>query len=279
MPELPEVEVCRIGLLPLVGRRVESCVMRRAGLRLPFPPDLPALLEGRRLSGIGRRGKYLLFSFPEAEGTLVLHLGMSGSLRLLPPGTPPKKHDHLDLLFDGAGNALLRFADPRRFGLAIWQPGTAEEAAKTQPLLAALGIEPFSDEFSGAWLYARTRGKAQAIKPLLMDSHWLVGVGNIYASESLFRAGISPFAEAGSLSRPRLERLAGAIVATLEAAIAAGGSSIRDYAHSDGGLGSFQLQCAAYGREGLPCPKCGRPIQMARQAGRATFYCGHCQRR
>ncbi|MDR0440815.1 MAG: bifunctional DNA-formamidopyrimidine glycosylase/DNA-(apurinic or apyrimidinic site) lyase, partial [Candidatus Accumulibacter sp.] len=170
---------------------------------------------------------------------------------------------------------ILRFRDPRRFGSLSWHEGAAVER---HPSLAALGVEPLSPDFDGDWLYAATRGRKTPIKPLLMDSHLLVGVGNIYAAESLFRAGIAPTRTAAKIGRPRCRRLAAAIRATLEAAIAAGGSSLRDYVHSDGGAGSFQIRCAVYGRAGQPCPVCGAPIRALRQAGRSTFYCPRCQR-
>ena len=192
--------------------------------------------------------------------------------RLVTPGTPPQKHDHIDLNF---AKTILRFRDPRRFGALLWHAGPDVER---HPLLAVLGIEPLSAEFDGDWLYAMTRQRKTPIKPLLMDSHRIVGIGNIYASESLFLAGISPLRAAGSLSRPRCQRLAEAIRATLQNSIAAGGSSVRDYVHSDGGAGSFQLHCAVYDRAGDACPHCQRPIRSLRQAGRSSFYCAHCQR-
>jgi formamidopyrimidine-DNA glycosylase len=273
MPELPEVEVSRIGLLPLVGQRLTSFIARRADLRAPIPPDLDARLSGLVLAEIRRRGKYLLFHWPKADGWLILHLGMSGSVRLvLPPVPLPERHDHVDFVFPGV---VLRLRDPRRFGLIAWQAGNDPLA---HPLLANLGMEPLSPEFTAEWLIHLASGRKTPIKSLIMDAHRLVGVGNIYAAESLFRAGISPFKEAGKIGRSKLVELAKAIRATLEEAIEAGGSSLRDYVHSDGGAGSFQLRCAVYGRAGLPCPRCQTAIRRAPLAGRASFYCPHCQR-
>ena len=273
MPELPEVEVSRLGLAPhLEGHRLATVVTRRADLRLPIPADLASRLEGRTLAAIRRRGKYLLFHFPEAGGWLILHLGMSGSLRLVAPGTPPGPHDHLDLAFP---HTVMRLRDPRRFGLAVWQEGDDPER---HPLLASLGLEPLSTAFTPAWLAARARDRSQPVKQLIMDAHTLVGVGNIYAAESLFRAGISPLRPAGRISATRLARLVEAIRQTLSDAIASGGSSVRDYVHSDGGAGSFQLRCVVYDRAGQTCPRCGGTIRQVRQAGRSSFYCPGCQR-
>ncbi|MDR2240683.1 MAG: bifunctional DNA-formamidopyrimidine glycosylase/DNA-(apurinic or apyrimidinic site) lyase [Zoogloeaceae bacterium] len=270
MPELPEVEITRRGLLPdLAGRAVDAVVTRQTALRYPLPRALNRRLAGQILRGIDRRGKYLLFRFD--PGTLILHLGMSGSLRLTPPGEPPGKHDHLDIVF---GGRALRLRDPRRFGALLWTP----DDAAAHPLIAPLGIEPLSGAFDGGWLYAATRQRRAPIKLCLMDSHVIVGVGNIYASESLFRAGIDPRTPAGKLSRARCDRLAAAVKTTLEAALAAGGSSLRDFIHSDGGSGWFQQQHAVYGREGEPCRACGAKVRALRQGQRSTFYCPRCQR-
>lgn len=271
MPELPEVEVTRRGIAPgLVGRSVSGVVTRTARLRYPLSPDLPRLLKGLKLLAVERRGKYLLLDF--GAGTLLIHLGMSGSLRLLPAGAPAQMHDHVDLVM---GDTLLRLRDPRRFGAVLWI--AADNDLARHPLLAPLGIEPLADEFTPEWLLARTRGRNTAIKPLLMDSHLVVGIGNIYASESLFRAGIDPRTAAGKIGLKRYARLVPKIRATLQAAIAAGGSSLRDFIHSDGSSGYFQQQYFVYGRGGEPCRICGRSIRALRQAQRATFYCGHCQ--
>lgn len=273
MPELPEVEVSRIGLLPhLEGQQIADVITRRADLRLPMPQDLGQRLKGCRLTAIRRRGKYLLFHFPQASGWLILHLGMSGSLRLVPPGTPAGPHDHLDLVFP---HTCMRLRDPRRFGVAVWQDGDNPEL---HPLLASQGLEPLSDAFTPDWLIARAKGRQQPIKQLIMDAHTLVGVGNIYAAESLFRAGISPLRPAARISARRLGLLVGSIRQTLQDAIASGGSSVRDYVHSDGGAGSFQLRCVVYDRAGHSCPRCGGTIRQVRQGGRSSFYCPGCQR-
>ena len=274
MPELPEVEVSRLGLLPhLSGQRIVGAVIRTPKLRHDIPTDLAPRLPGLRVDAILRRGKYLLFDCESQRGGgwLILHLGMSGSLRLVAPGTPIQKHDHVDLVFAAT---TLRFRDPRRFGALLWCEGPDHDQ---HPLLAVLGIEPLSPGFDGDWLFAQTRTRNAPIKPLLMDSHLVVGIGNIYASESLFRAGISPLRAARRISRERYRILVQAIRATLETSIAAGGSSVRDYVHSDGGAGSFQLSCAVYDRQGEPCLNCGQAIRAVRQAGRSTFYCAHCQ--
>jgi formamidopyrimidine-DNA glycosylase len=195
---------------------------------------------------------------------------MSGSLRLVAAGAPAERHDHLDLVF---GTKALRLRDPRRFGAVLW----VKDDASTHPLIAPLGIEPLSESFNGEWLHAATRGRAMAIKLFLMDSHAIVGVGNIYASESLFRAGVAPHTPAGRLSRIRCERIAAAVKATLEAALAAGGSTLRDFIHSDGGSGWFQQQHFVYGREGEPCRVCGAKIRSLRLGQRSTFHCPRCQ--
>ena len=274
MPELPEVEVTRRGIAPaLTGRRVLGATARVPALRYPLPTRLGRTLAGRHLVSVERRGKYLLLDF--GNGRLLIHLGMSGSLRLVAEGLPPEKHDHFDLVFDtAAGNVALRMMDPRRFGAILWLPGEP----RSHPLLSVLGIEPLSEEFDAAWLKEELSGLSAAIKPTLMDSHRVVGIGNIYASESLFRAGIDPRTAAGRISLRRLERLVPAIKSTLAAAIAAGGSSLRDFIHSDGSSGYFQQQYFVYGRGGEACRVCGRPVRELRQGQRATFFCAACQR-
>ena len=275
MPELPEVEVSRLGLLPFItGQTIVDAIFRTARLRHELPPSVALRLAGLRVDAIARRGKYLLFDCQSAQGGgwLILHLGMSGSVRLVTAATPAQKHDHVDLIF---AKTTLRLRDPRRFGTLLWHEG---DGVERHPLLVMLGIEPLSDAFDGDWLFTQTRKRSTPIKPLLMDSHFIVGIGNIYAAESLFRAGISPLRAANRISRERYQLLVAAIRATLEASIAAGGSSVRDYVHSDGGAGSFQLSCAVYGRAAEPCPSCEAPVRVLRQAGRSTFYCPRCQR-
>ena len=272
MPELPEVEVTRRSIAPeLVGRRVSGGAVRAPKLRYPLCADLSKNLKGKTLLEVGRRGKYLLLNF--GRGALLIHLGMSGSLRLLPSETPPQKHDHVDLEF---GDRLLRLRDPRRFGAVLWFAAQADLAK--HPLLSALGIEPLEAEFTPDWLFAATRGRRTPIKQLLMDSHLVVGIGNIYAAESLYRAGIDPRTPAGRIGLKRFDRLVQAIRATLEEAIAAGGSSLRDFIHSDGSSGYFQQQYFVYGRAGEACRVCRKTIRSLRQGQRATFFCPHCQR-
>jgi formamidopyrimidine-DNA glycosylase len=274
MPELPEVEVTRRGIAPtLIGSRVFAVIARTPALRYPLPENLGQKLGGQRLAAVTRRGKYLLLDF--GHGQLLIHLGMSGSLRLVPASLPAEKHDHFDLVFGiERRKVALRLRDPRRFGAILW----LVRDAPVHPLLAVLGIEPLTDEFNAGWLKQELAGLSAAIKPTLMDSHRVVGIGNIYASESLFRAGIDPRTSAGRISLKRLERLVPVIKATLTAAIDAGGSSLRDFIHSDGSSGYFQQQYFVYGRSDEPCRICGRPIRELRQGQRATFYCVGCQK-
>ena len=269
MPELPEVESLRLSLEPrLEGRSFDRVIVRERRLRQSVPAALETELPGRRIAAIARRGKYLLIR--AGADTLLIHLGMSGSLRWQPLGSAPRRHDHVDFVL---GGEVLRYHDPRRFGLIAWCPGTAED----HPLIASLGREPLEPGFDGAWLHRMSRGRGLAIKVLLMDSHWLVGVGNIYASESLFRARIRPTTVAGRLSLARASRLAGAIREVLSEAIAAGGSTLRDYVGSDGTPGHFQKGASVYGRAGEPCRVCGTAIRQIRLAGRASYWCPHCQ--
>jgi formamidopyrimidine-DNA glycosylase len=269
MPELPEVEITRRGIEPqIVGQVITSVVARVPALRYPLPQRLAHLLTGKTLFAVRRRGKYLLFDF--GAGHLLLHLGMSGSLRLVSTSAEVHKHDHVDLVF---GANVLRLRDPRRFGALLWLLGDPV----LHPLIASLGVEPMSDAFDAKLLRGLLAGRSVAIKQALMDSHIVVGVGNIYASESLFRARIDPRTPAGKVSLKRLERLVPAVRATLQAAIAAGGSSLRDFIHSDGSSGYFQQQYAVYGRANESCQACGKPVRLLRQGGRATFYCPFCQ--
>ncbi|HTS22923.1 MAG TPA: bifunctional DNA-formamidopyrimidine glycosylase/DNA-(apurinic or apyrimidinic site) lyase [Casimicrobiaceae bacterium] len=271
MPELPEVETTRRGVAPHVERQKVTAVRiydRR--LRWPVPRDLPRRLVGRRIDRVDRRSKYLLFRL--GEDTLLVHMGMTGSLRVFTRLPPRQTHDHIDLEF--ANGVVLRYRDPRRFGAVLWSPGGQPE----HPLLARLGVEPFSPGFDGEYLHHAARGRRVAIKLLLMDSHIVVGVGNIYANESLFRAGIRPDRPANRIAPLRLARLADAVRETLTEAIAKGGSSLRDYVDSRGEPGYFQLDYYVYGRAGEPCRVCGAPIRMRRLGGRATYYCVSCQR-
>jgi formamidopyrimidine-DNA glycosylase len=269
MPELPEVEVTRRGIAPrLAGRVIDRAVARDRRLRWPVPARFEAL-AGHAVRAVRRRGKYLLFDCD--GGHLIVHLGMSGSLRLLPADTPPGKHDHVDLVF---GDRVLRLRDPRRFGAVLW----TESPPETHPLLVHLGIEPLSRALNAARLYELSRGHRAAIKHLLMDARRIVGIGNIYACESLFLARIDPRTPAGRLSRERCERLVVAIKQILRKAIRAGGASLRDFVRSDGEPGHFQLRSWVYGRAGLPCRRCGTTLRRIVQGQRATFYCPRCQR-
>jgi len=270
MPELPEVEVTRRGIEPLLrGCALTRTVLRTPALRYPLPTALDDHIGGKTLLSVSRRGKYLLFDF--GNGHLLLHLGMSGSLRLVPAGQPVEKHDHVDLVF---GATALRLRDPRRFGTLLWVEGDPF----AHPLLARLGIEPLSAAFTAPWLANALAARKAAIKPTLMDAHLVVGIGNIYAAESLFLAGIDPRRAAASVSRARLEKLVPAIRNTLRAAIAAGGSSLRDFAHSDGELGCFQTHHRVYDRGGQACGVCGTEIRAIRQGQRSTCFCPRCQR-
>ncbi len=277
MPELPEVETTRRGLASAVEQHpIVRAVVRHRGLRQPVPRGLEHRLAGAQVQRLWRRGKYLLFDCACAghrAGTLIVHLGMSGRLWLVDAATPPEKHDHFDLEFDHG--RIVRLRDPRRFGLVLWQTGNP----LAHPLLAAIGPEPLTDAFDGAVLYRETRPRSAAIKLVIMDSHVVAGVGNIYANEALYRAGIDPRTPAQRVSRLRCDALAREIKATLAEAIDAGGSSLRDYVGSDGMAGNFQNQFLVYGRAGQPCVRCGAIIRELRQAQRATCYCPRCQRR
>jgi len=275
---LPEVEITKQGLYPLLGARVKQVNIHFPTLRWPIPPQLPTLLMNAQLTGLERRAKYILAEFSNQQnvlGKLLLHLGMSGRLCLLAGMEPRGKHDHVEWLFqDGR---VLRLRDPRRFGAVLWID--AKQQSQQHPLLQALGPEPLAEAFDADYLYRITRGKTSAIKLLIMDSHMVVGVGNIYASESLFRAAIHPAKPAGKLSKAMCQRLVTEIKATLQEAIQAGGSSLRDFFGADGNPGYFQQHYFVYGRTGLPCERCANPIRQIKQGQRSTFYCAHCQRK
>ncbi len=267
MPELPEVETTRLGLKDrIVGQPLKGWVLRRSTLR--WPVQVPDELRGQALASLGRRGKYLLFRF--APGTLLLHLGMSGSLRLLAAPENPGRHDHVDFQF---GPWLLRFHDPRRFGCIRWQSGVEE----AHPLLAHLGPEPL-DDLGPEYLKRRARGRKTSVKTFIMDSRVLVGVGNIYATEALFLAGIRPGVAAGRLTLVAWTALLEAIRTVLTEALAAGGSTLRDFVGSDGRPGYFVRRLSAYGRGGEPCNRCGEKLRQQRLGGRATVFCPKCQK-
>ncbi len=271
MPELPEVETTRRGIAPyLQGQRILAMIVRDGRLRWPVPSELPAWIAGRRIERLERRSKYLLLDC--GEGWLILHLGMSGSLRIVPAALPPAPHDHVDLVLE-SGQAL-RLRDPRRFGAVLFVRGEPMQ----HKLLQGLGPEPLEREFTADWLYARTRGRTAPIKSVLMDNRMVCGVGNIYANESLFRAGIHPARHAGRISHKRYQRLVEGVRVTLRAAIRAGGSSLRDFVHADGSSGYFQQHYLVYGREGEKCKSCGASIKSVRIGQRSAFYCPRCQR-
>ena len=271
MPELPEVETTRLGIAPhITGHRVTQVVIRQPRLRWPVPGDLPQRLKGRKLLSVERRGKYLLLTFH--HGTLIIHLGMSGSLRVLNHESPAQKHDHFDLRL--SGGKQLRLRDPRRFGAVLWTDAPPAE----HPLITNLGPEPLGDAFDGDYLHSRGADRRVVIKQLIMDSKIVVGVGNIYANESLFRAGIHPTRASNRVSASRYQRLADAIREILAAAIAQGGTTLRDFQREDGSPGYFAQELQVYGKTGAPCPSCGKPIRTKTIAQRSTFFCPACQR-
>jgi formamidopyrimidine-DNA glycosylase len=272
MPELPEVETTRRGLERfVVGAQIRDLIVRNPHLRWPVSRSIARHVRGQQIKAINRRAKYLLIDC--GTGNLLLHLGMSGSLRVLDQGAAAQKHDHIDLVL-GNGK-LVRFTDPRRFGSLHWT-GTEPEQ---HPLLAQLGVEPLSAQFNAQWLHDATRGRSASIKHFLMDAHQVVGIGNIYASEALFLAAIDPRLCAGRLSLPRAGHVVSAVKDTLHEALAAGGSSLRNYRHSDGELGNFQLRCNVYARAGEACRRCEGTVRALRQGQRSTFFCPRCQRR
>ena len=269
MPELPEVETTRNGIAPhLIGRRIIGVLVRQPRLRWPVPAALRKALPGQRIEAIERRAKYLLVH--TAAGSAVMHLGMSGSLRVLTPDVPVGLHDHYDWQLDSG--RVLRYADPRRFGCLLWQPpGTTHE------LLARLGPEPLSDDFDGDHLWLHARGRSASVKSFIMDQAIVVGVGNIYAAEALFAAGIHPRRRAGAVSRERYASLAAQIKRILAFAIARGGTTLRDFISPDGAPGYFEQELFVYGRAGEPCKVCGTAVRSSVLGQRATFHCARCQ--
>jgi formamidopyrimidine-DNA glycosylase len=271
MPELPEVETTRRGLEPLLlGRVIHSVEIYNRSLRWPVPHGLSGSLAGRAIQRIGRRSKYLLLDC--TGGTLIIHLGMTGHLRVVPADDARRKHDHVELLLDD-GRAL-RFNDSRRFGSILW----TREDPLGHPLLKELGPEPFDEVFTAAYLAGRAQGRVVAVKPFLMDAHTVVGVGNIYASEALFRAGIDPRRAAGQVGRAGFRRLVKAVRDVLAEAIEAGGTTIRNFANSDGEPGYFSISLRVYGREGGACVKCAAPVKQVRLGQRSTYFCPKCQK-
>lgn len=271
MPELPEVETTRRGIAPHVsGSTVSEVVIRQPRLRWPVPSDLPNIIVGQQLQTVERRAKYLLLKFP--AGVLIIHLGMSGSLRVVEVGSPIGKHDHIDLVFDNG--RVLRYTDPRRFGSMLW----TSEPIFEHKLLASLGPEPHTDLFTGQRLFQLSRGKTQSVKTFIMNNAVVVGVGNIYANESLFQAGIDPRRAAGKISKARYEQLAERIKAVLAKAIEQGGTTLRDFVGGDGKPGYFKQELQVYGRGGESCVACGATLKEIKLGQRASVFCPKCQR-
>ena len=270
MPELPEVETSRRGIAPwLEGEQIQAVIVRDRRLRWPVPENIESCLTGQTIRAIRRRAKYLLFDTD--TGSAMLHLGMSGSVRIIDKDEPAAAHDHLDIRLNSGKS--MRFRDPRRFGSFLWAPDPAQH-----PLLKNLGPEPLEDEFDGNYLWQAARGRRVAIKPFIMNAHIVVGVGNIYASEALFAAGIHPKRRADRVAKPRMLRLAESIRTVLGNAIKAGGTTLRDFSGGTGEPGYFKQSLYAYDREGEPCKHCKSPISAIVLGQRSTYYCKTCQR-
>jgi formamidopyrimidine-DNA glycosylase len=270
MPELPEVETTRRGIAPHIrGQRIRRVIIRQPKLRWPIPKELPSTLKGRKVLSVERRGKYLLLNFH--NGTLIIHLGMSGSLRILTARAAPQKHDHFDLVL--SSGLQLRLRDPRRFGAVLW----TDQPAMDHPLLATLGPEPLNERFDGDYLHAQGKGRKTTIKQLIMESKTVVGVGNIYANEALFRAAINPTRPCNRISRQRYHALADAIRKVLTEAIAQGGTTLKDFLKEDGKPGYFAQSLLVYGKPGEPCTRCGRRIRSKTISQRTTYFCPGCQ--
>jgi len=269
MPELPEVETTRCGLAPhLANRHITQVIVRCARLRWPIPDHIQQTLPGQPILGITRRAKYLLLHTP--VGSVLLHLGMSGSLRIVSSETPLRAHDHIDIGLDNG--QCLRFNDPRRFGSVLWQaPG------QIHPLLSPLGIEPLDEGFNADYLYQRSRQRNTVVKAFVMDQRIVAGIGNIYAAESLFVAGIHPLRAASQVTQERYQRLVNAIKTILISAIAKGGTTLRDFSQPDGTPGYFRQELWVYGRQGRPCFQCGRKLEHTRTHQRSVVWCRHCQ--
>lgn len=271
MPELPEVETTRRGIASLLeGQRITGVKIRNRHLRWPIPTRLEQHLQHRLVHRVTRRAKYLLLHLDDGN-SVILHLGMSGSLRVLPTHIAPDKHDHVDIVF---GPQCLRLRDPRRFGAILW----CDQPPETHPRLAGLGPEPLSNAFDGAYLHGVAQQRRIAIKQLLMDGKVVVGVGNIYANEALFGAGIRPTRPANRIGRQRYDRLADEVKAVLGRAIKQGGTTLRDFQREDGRPGYFRIQLQVYGRGSEPCNTCGQPLKEIRLGQRTTVFCARCQR-
>ncbi|MFV2059177.1 MAG: bifunctional DNA-formamidopyrimidine glycosylase/DNA-(apurinic or apyrimidinic site) lyase [Gammaproteobacteria bacterium] len=271
MPELPEVETTVTGIRPYIcGQKITSVVVREHRLRWPIPPDLSDNLIGQTVLSVSRRAKYILIQFKNS--TLLIHLGMSGNLRFINKNQPAVKHDHVDIIFNHKD--CLRYHDPRRFGAILW----TNEAIEKHTLLSHLGPEPLSDNFTTDYLFLRSRNRKISIKQFIMDSKIVVGVGNIYASESLFLAGIHPTRAAGKISKARHQKLCLAIKKVLSSAIKQGGTTLKDFNNADGKPGYFKQKLNVYDRAGKTCKKCSRSIKHITQNNRSSYYCSHCQR-
>ena len=271
MPELPEVETTRRGIeTHIENNKVSKVILRRKTLRWPITPALSKDLPGETIQSVSRRGKYLLLA--TQKGCLLIHLGMSGSLRIVESSRAAAKHDHVDVVF--ANNKVLRYTDPRRFGCILWET----EPIEAHPLLASLGPEPLEDNFHTDYLFKKSRRRNVAVKTFIMDSKVVVGVGNIYANESLFLAGISPKRSAGKISKPRYENLVECIRQVLQRAIDVGGTTLKDFTGSDGEPGYFAQSLHVYGRRGEPCHGCNGTLKEIRQGQRSTVYCPQCQK-
>jgi len=271
MPELPEVETSCRGIEPhMLNKKIKKVTIRQHKLRWPIPKDLPTLAEGQRVKRIYRRAKYIILQLE--TGNIIIHLGMSGSLRINSSSTAAEKHDHIDIQL--SNNKILRLRDPRKFGCVLWQETDVEQHRLIKPL----GPEPLEDDFTAEYLHQKADKRQCAIKALIMNSHIVVGVGNIYASEALFRAGINPKRKAGNISLPRMQKLVDAIKLTLSLAIREGGTTLKDFSGIDGQPGYFAQKLLVYGRTAEACTRCGEPVKQFTQQARSTFYCPKCQR-
>jgi len=271
MPELPEVETSRRGIEPhLLNRKIKKVTIRQHKLRWPIPKNLPQLVSGKKILAVSRRAKYIYLKLE--NGTIIIHLGMSGSLRICTEKVPAEKHDHIDIQV--SNNKILRLRDPRKFGCVLWAKGNVEE----HKLIKPLGPEPLDDSFTADYLHTKAKKRQCSIKAFIMNSHIVVGVGNIYASEALFRSGINPKRQAGKISIARIEKLVTAIKLTLAAAIIEGGTTLRDFTGISGQPGYFAQKLLVYGRTGEQCSQCGEPIKQFTQQARSTFYCSTCQK-
>lgn len=275
MPELPEVETTRRGILPYIDQQiVATVIVRQAKLRWPIPPEIQEM-EGNKIKSVTRRGKYILLQTVSVEdqqiATVIIHLGMSGSLRVVDIDTTPEKHDHFDIVFENG--KIIRLRDPRRFGAVLW----TRKNPLQHKLLRSLGPEPLDNTFNLDYFYQQSRGRSVSIKQFIMNAHMVVGVGNIYACESLFKAGISPKRSAGKTSKVRFQKLLLMIKEVLTQAIKQGGTTLRDFVQAEGNPGYFQQELFVYGRTGQPCRVCGTNIKQIKQGQRSTFYCSQCQ--